>query len=313
MPRPGPIPALVSHVVGDAALVHGTWFLPGSGTARRVFPAARPMRCRNRSRRSCPGPMTPGGSPAKAIAKAVAHQIRRPVDIPQMRQRQRVQDQIGAAPQHRPGAAIAVQRGELRKQAARDQRRGHRRPAPRHHRMGPRMSQKTAQISPADMRHVGQQQRMAGPAAARGRDARRQAQPLRRTSRRGAAGPKAGKQPGQTRVAQHHYARMARQAAQRPRQMRRQRPPRQRRQQFVAIAETARPARRQHHHRQLHRLPASARTSAKTEAASVRGSRVEGISPTGPRKRAKSASGSSNPRRFSSRLAAVRRLPCAPI
>lgn len=51
---PGHTLASVTYVIGDAAFVHDTIFMPDSGTARADFPGAAPRPCGRRSRRSWP-------------------------------------------------------------------------------------------------------------------------------------------------------------------------------------------------------------------------------------------------------------------
>jgi glyoxylase-like metal-dependent hydrolase (beta-lactamase superfamily II) len=47
---PGHTPASITYVIGDAAFVHDTIFMPDSGTARRTFPAGTRPFCGNPSR-----------------------------------------------------------------------------------------------------------------------------------------------------------------------------------------------------------------------------------------------------------------------
>jgi glyoxylase-like metal-dependent hydrolase (beta-lactamase superfamily II) len=47
---PGHTLASIAYVIGDAAFVHDTLFMPDSGTARADFPGAAPRRCGRRSR-----------------------------------------------------------------------------------------------------------------------------------------------------------------------------------------------------------------------------------------------------------------------
>ena len=68
---PGHTLASVTYVVGDAAFIHDTLFMPDSGTARADFPGGSSSRCGTRSRRSFPCPMTQGYSPATTTSPAV--------------------------------------------------------------------------------------------------------------------------------------------------------------------------------------------------------------------------------------------------
>jgi glyoxylase-like metal-dependent hydrolase (beta-lactamase superfamily II) len=49
---PGHTPACMTHVMGDAAFVGDTLFMPDGGSARATSPAGTPARSTTRSRRS---------------------------------------------------------------------------------------------------------------------------------------------------------------------------------------------------------------------------------------------------------------------
>lgn len=70
MLSPGHTLASITYVIGDAAFVHDTLFMPDSGTARADFPAATRMCCGARSRTSWPCRTKPASSPATTIVRA---------------------------------------------------------------------------------------------------------------------------------------------------------------------------------------------------------------------------------------------------
>lgn len=69
---PGHTPACLTYVIGDAAFVGDTLFMPDFGTARCDFPAARPNSYIPRSRKSYPCPTRPASLPATTTRHRVA-------------------------------------------------------------------------------------------------------------------------------------------------------------------------------------------------------------------------------------------------